>query len=154
MQSQQSYISHNIICSDKHISTTSTAMMINLALARSNLPHPKLLKLLQHKMYHHPIIAKLGRVSQISVDHCLNINKSVAIFHNQGTVLPNLPYSQLPTPDYSDLVVSHDHACLRSLSKSHNQIMEWGLNSILRCWQRHCKRERSHLNCFKGTLFM
>ena len=72
-------------------------------------------------MYNRPIVAKLGQVSQISVDRCFSIDKRAAIFSNWGAVLPNHPRSELQTPDRSDLVVSRDQARLRSLSKIHNR---------------------------------
>ena len=55
-------------------------------------------------MYNHPIVAKLGQMSQISVNRCFSIDKRAAIFSNWGVVLPNLPRSELQMPDRSDLV--------------------------------------------------
>ena len=42
-------------------------------------------------MYHHPFKAKLGQMSQISVDRCYSLDKSAAIFCSWGAVPPNLP---------------------------------------------------------------
>ena len=66
-------------------------------------------------MYNRLIVAKLGQVSQISVDRCFSIDTRVTTFSNWDAVLPNHPRSELQTPDRSDFVVSRDHARLRSL---------------------------------------
>ena len=85
-------------------------------------------------MYNRPIVAKLGQVSQISVNCCFSIDKWVSIFRNWGAVLPNLPRSELQTPDRSDLVGSRDHVRLRSLSKIH--IQTHGYTHILSGFRR------------------
>ena len=129
--SNQCYIGHNIY-SDEHISTTTTATIVNIALARS--PGQALIAFQLWTCHAqnrrscstkcNVAVAILGRVCQISVDHCCSINDNAASCCNWVTVSTNLPRSELQTSKYGDLVWSREHARSPSFSKIHNWTLD------------------------------